>query len=116
MDDSRDASFLRRNGERKRYPEQFDRILTEFQTADQKVHVGRLWDLSREGACMQLLGPVKIEENVIGTLRFRHVDTFKEIEVIAEVCWVDANDRYSLVGLVFGTKLADSGHFLSTYL
>lgn len=116
MDASNDPGFQRPNGARKRHPEQFDRILTDFQVADEQAHVGRLWDLSRDGACMQMVGELKIEENAIGTLKFRQVDTLKEIQVVAEVCWIDSKDRYSLVGLVFGSKLADSDHFLAPYL
>jgi hypothetical protein len=116
MDASRDASYLRRNGERKRDPEKFDRILTDFEIAGEKIHVGRLWDLSTEGACMQLLGQVKIEENAIGNLRFRHVDTLEEVELVAEVCWLDSTDRRTLVGLVFAKKLENAGHFLAPHL
>lgn len=116
MDASRDAGYLGRVGERKRFPEQFDRILTEFESTNGKVLVGRLWDLSREGACMQVLGQTKVEENMIGTLKFRHVDTFKELDIVAEVCWLDNKDRYSLIGLVFASKLPESGHLLDAYL
>lgn len=116
MDGSADDHLLNRAGERKRYPEAFDRILTEFREDSGKVHVGRLWDLSREGACMQALAQSTIAENVIGTLRFRQVDTFEELEVIAEVCWVQSNERSCLIGLVFGSKLPDSDHFLCPYL
>jgi hypothetical protein len=107
---------MRQNGERKRDPETFDRILTEFGIAGEQMHVGRLWDLSREGSCMQMLGHAKIEESVIGTLRFRHVDTFEEVELVAEVCWIDSTQRRTLVGLVFAKTLATAGHFLAPYL
>ncbi|MCP9848821.1 PilZ domain-containing protein [Cyanobium sp. Morenito 9A2] len=116
MPASSESEFLRRGGERKRLPEAFDRILAEFSEPGKKSHVGRLWDLSSQGACMILLGRVVIQENTIGSLTFRSVDTLQEQTQLAEVCWTYAQENTTMIGFVFGSTLPASGHFLSPYL
>lgn len=97
-------------------PEAFDRILAEFQESGKEPHVGRLWDLSRQGACIILVGHVTLEENATGSLTFRSVDSFKEQTQLAGVCWTYPLENATLVGFVFASSLPASGHFLACYL
>jgi hypothetical protein len=111
-----ESEFLQRAGKRKRLPEAFDRILADFQESGKKPQVGRLWDLSREGACIILLGHVTMMENAIGSLTFRSVDSLEEQTQLAQVCWTYAQENNTLIGFVFGSSLPVSGHFLAPYL